>query len=319
MRDDMKVGDRAFFYHSSCPEPGIAGIVEVVDGRVSRRDAVRRRRASTTTRRPRATRRAGSTSTCTLVEKTRLVALAELRAHPALATHAPSCSAATGCRSRRSTPAEWTRDLPARGSQIVTGIDPLLIVGFVALGCVVGFLAGLLGIGGGMTMVPILTIIFTRSAFPAEHVVHMAVATSTATIIFTSLSSAREHHRHGAVLWPVVAGLAPGIIAGSLVGPQVVGGMSTSALALLLRRVRRVLGDADAARPEAQAVAGAAGQGGACSASAAASASSPAWSAPAAASCRCRSWPGATSRSTTRSRPRLRSGCRSPSPAPSGS
>ena len=114
----------------------------------------------------------------------------------------------------------------------MTGIDPLLIVGFVALGCVVGFLAGLLGIGGGMTMVPILTIIFTRIAFPTAHVVHMAVATSTATIIFTAISSAREHHRHGAVLWPVVAGLAPGIIAGSLAGPQVVRGMSTSALAL---------------------------------------------------------------------------------------
>jgi uncharacterized membrane protein YfcA len=114
----------------------------------------------------------------------------------------------------------------------VTGFDPLLIVGFVALGAIVGFLAGLLGIGGGMTMVPVLTIIFTRIAFPSAHVVHMAVATSTATIIFTAISSAREHHRHGAVLWPVVAGLAPGIIAGSLAGPQVVRGMSTSALAL---------------------------------------------------------------------------------------
>ena len=114
----------------------------------------------------------------------------------------------------------------------MTGVDPLLIVGFVALGAVVGFLAGLLGIGGGMTMVPVLTIIFTRIAFPSAHVVHMAVATSTATIIFTAISSAREHHRHGAVLWPVVAGLAPGIIAGSLAGPQVVRGMSTSALAL---------------------------------------------------------------------------------------
>ena len=59
----------------------------------------------------------------------------------------------------------------------------------------------------------------------------MAVATSTATIIFTALSSAREHHRHGAVLWAVVAGLAPGIIVGSLVGPQIVGGMSTGLLA----------------------------------------------------------------------------------------
>jgi uncharacterized membrane protein YfcA len=112
------------------------------------------------------------------------------------------------------------------------GLDVGLLVVFVVLGCLVGFLAGLLGIGGGMTMVPILTIIFTREAFPLVHVVHMAIATSTATIIFTSLSSAREHHRHGAVRWPVVAGLAPGIIVGSLVGPQIVGGMSTSALAL---------------------------------------------------------------------------------------
>ncbi len=112
------------------------------------------------------------------------------------------------------------------------GVDVGLLVVFVVLGCLVGFLAGLLGIGGGMTMVPILTILFTREAFPLAHVVHMAIATSTATIIFTSISSAREHHRHGAVLWPVVAGLAPGIIVGSLIGPQVIGGMSTSAVAL---------------------------------------------------------------------------------------
>ncbi len=111
------------------------------------------------------------------------------------------------------------------------GVDLPLIVGFVVLGVVVGFLAGLLGIGGGLTMVPILTILFTQRHFPIEHVVHMAVATSTATIVFTSISSAREHHRHGAVLWPVVAAIAPGIVVGSLLGPQIVSGMSTPALA----------------------------------------------------------------------------------------
>lgn len=110
-------------------------------------------------------------------------------------------------------------------------MDAGLVAVFVALGAVVGFLAGLLGIGGGMTMVPLLTLIFTRQGFPVDHVVHMAVATSTATIVFTAISSAREHHRHGAVLWKVVAGFAPGIVAGSLVGPQIVGRMSTAWLA----------------------------------------------------------------------------------------
>jgi len=110
-------------------------------------------------------------------------------------------------------------------------MDASLIVVFVLLGAIVGLLAGLLGIGGGMTMVPFLTIIFTHEGFPPDHIVHKAVATSTATIMFTSISSAREHHRHGAVLWSVVAGLAPGIIVGSLLGPQIVGGMSTGVLA----------------------------------------------------------------------------------------
>jgi len=107
-----------------------------------------------------------------------------------------------------------------------------LIVAFLALGAIVGFLAGLLGLGGGMTMVPLLTIVFARQGFAPEHVVHMAVATATATILFTSVSSAREHHRHRAIQWPVVAGMAPGIIVGSLVGPQIVGSMSTALLSL---------------------------------------------------------------------------------------
>lgn len=109
-------------------------------------------------------------------------------------------------------------------------MDLSLVGALLVLGGAVGFLAGLLGIGGGMTIVPLLTIVFTRQGFPAEHIVHMAVATATATILFTSIASMREHQRHRAILWPVVAALAPGIIVGSLVGPQIVGGMSTVAL-----------------------------------------------------------------------------------------
>ena len=112
-------------------------------------------------------------------------------------------------------------------------MEPGLIVAFVALGAIVGFLAGLLGLGGGMTMVPLLTLVFGRQGFAPNHVVHLAVATATATIIFTSIASTREHHKHGAVLWPVVAAMAPGVAVGSFVGPQIVGGMSTSLLAAI--------------------------------------------------------------------------------------
>ena len=108
-----------------------------------------------------------------------------------------------------------------------------LIVAFVALGCVIGFLAGLLGIGGTMVMVPFLTIIFTHQNFPREHTVHIAVATAMASIVFTSISNAHAHNRHGAVLWPVVRGLVPGILMGSLVGPLIVSGMSALLLASL--------------------------------------------------------------------------------------
>jgi uncharacterized protein len=111
-------------------------------------------------------------------------------------------------------------------------MDVSLAVTFVLLGAIVGFLAGLLGIGGGMTMVPLLTIIFTQESYPPEHVVHMALATATATILFTSVSSMREHQRHGAIRWPVVAGMAPGIVVGSLAGPLIAGGMSTAALSV---------------------------------------------------------------------------------------
>jgi uncharacterized membrane protein YfcA len=109
-------------------------------------------------------------------------------------------------------------------------MDVSLVVAFLLLGAIVGFLAGLLGIGGGMTMVPLLTIVFAGQGFPPEHIVHMAVATATATILFTSVSSMREHQRHGAIRWPVVVGMAPGIVVGSLAGPQFVGAMSTAAL-----------------------------------------------------------------------------------------
>ncbi|MBS0427258.1 MAG: sulfite exporter TauE/SafE family protein [Proteobacteria bacterium] len=97
-------------------------------------------------------------------------------------------------------------------------IEPLLVLELAMLGIGTGFLAGLLGIGGGMLMVPFLTIILGNRGVPADLAVKMAIATSMATIIFTSISSVRAHHKRGAVRWDIVKRLAPGIVIGSLVG-----------------------------------------------------------------------------------------------------
>ncbi|HJS36629.1 MAG TPA: sulfite exporter TauE/SafE family protein, partial [Burkholderiales bacterium] len=104
---------------------------------------------------------------------------------------------------------------------------------YLAIGVVVGFLAGLLGIGGGMIMVPMLVFVFTAKGFPAEHMMHLALATAMATIVFTSLSSVRAHHKHGAVDWPVARAMAPGIVVGALAATQIAGLIPTRPLAIL--------------------------------------------------------------------------------------
>ena len=73
-------------------------------------------------------------------------------------------------------------------------LEPQLIAELLILGLAAGFLAGLLGIGGGMVMVPAVAWVLGAKGFPPEHIVKMAVATSLATICFTSISSVRAHH-----------------------------------------------------------------------------------------------------------------------------
>jgi uncharacterized protein len=92
----------------------------------------------------------------------------------------------------------------------------LLIAQLLALGVGAGFLAGLLGVGGGMVLVPFLTAILAHRGVPAELAVKMAIATAMTVIVFTSLSSMRAHHKRGAVRWSIVLRLAPGIVAGAL-------------------------------------------------------------------------------------------------------
>jgi uncharacterized membrane protein YfcA len=112
-------------------------------------------------------------------------------------------------------------------------LDLTLLAELLALGICAGYLAGLLGIGGGMLMVPFLTWILSQRGVDAGMAVKMAVATSMATIMFTSISSVRAHHKRGAVRWDLVRGLAPGILLGGLIaGAGIFALLKGTALAL---------------------------------------------------------------------------------------
>jgi len=103
---------------------------------------------------------------------------------------------------------------------------------YPVLGAAVGFFAGLLGVGGGGIMVPMLTTLFLAQGFPLEQVVHMALGTSMAAIVLTSVSSLRAHHAHGAVRWDVVRLITPGILAGTFGATFIASRVNTAALAI---------------------------------------------------------------------------------------
>ncbi|UTW46702.1 sulfite exporter TauE/SafE family protein [bacterium SCSIO 12696] len=89
---------------------------------------------------------------------------------------------------------------------------------YVILGIVAGLIGGLFGLGGGVVIVPLLIISFTAQGFDAEILTHLAIGTSLATIVVTSISATWVHHQKKAVLWPVFVQLAPGIAIGAVLG-----------------------------------------------------------------------------------------------------
>ncbi len=89
---------------------------------------------------------------------------------------------------------------------------------YLAAGVFAGLTSGLLGLGGGIIIVPVLYWVFQGQGIPPDALMHYAVGTSLASIVFTSLSSIRTHHRRGAVLWEVVRWLTPGVATGALLG-----------------------------------------------------------------------------------------------------
>nr|WP_156871733.1 sulfite exporter TauE/SafE family protein [Ketobacter sp. MCCC 1A13808] len=91
---------------------------------------------------------------------------------------------------------------------------------YPVLGIVAGLAAGLLGVGGGLIIVPVLIYAFTSQGFSPEVLTHMAVGTALATMIVTSSGSAYQHHRNGAVVWSVFLWFAVGLSAGALLGAK---------------------------------------------------------------------------------------------------
>jgi uncharacterized membrane protein YfcA len=89
---------------------------------------------------------------------------------------------------------------------------------YLLLGALVGFLGGLFGIGGGTILVPVLLFLFDAQHFAPDRLLHLALGTSMATIIFTSLASTCKHHQHGAVEWQVMRRITPGILLGTALG-----------------------------------------------------------------------------------------------------
>lgn len=105
---------------------------------------------------------------------------------------------------------------------------------YLLIGAIAGFAAGLFGVGGGLIIVPILYIVFTQMNYDPNVIMHIAVGTSLATIIVTSISSVTAHHKKGAVLWPVFRNLAPGLVIGSFLGAGIADLMSGQHLQLVI-------------------------------------------------------------------------------------
>ena len=107
------------------------------------------------------------------------------------------------------------------------------IVTYLLTGTVAGLMAGLLGVGGGLIIVPALATLFVHQGFTPDTVMHYAVGTSLATIIPTSISSLLAHQRRGSVDWPVVRNMVPGILLGALASAWLAKQFSSAGLALV--------------------------------------------------------------------------------------
>ena len=105
---------------------------------------------------------------------------------------------------------------------------------FLIIGALAGFAAGLFGVGGGTIIVPLLFIVFTQMGYSPDNIMHLALGTSLATIIVTSISSLMAHNKKGAVMWPVFKNLTPGLVIGCFLGAGIAGQISGLYLQLIV-------------------------------------------------------------------------------------
>jgi len=103
---------------------------------------------------------------------------------------------------------------------------------YIALGAFVGFISGLLGVGGGGLLVPLLASIFIYQGVDTDSIVHLALATSLACMIITSSSSVLAHTSRGTVVWGIVKGMAPGIAVGAFIATQVASIVNSTYIAI---------------------------------------------------------------------------------------
>ena len=112
--------------------------------------------------------------------------------------------------------------------------DPTILLQIVlmimAIGAFAGVLAGLLGVGGGIVLVPAFFYAFQALGYDSPQLMQMCLATSLATIIVTSLRSVHSHNKKGAVDWAILKTWAPGIVIGAIIGMLVVAQLRTSVL-----------------------------------------------------------------------------------------
>ena len=102
-----------------------------------------------------------------------------------------------------------------------------VLLGF---GAIAGFLAGLLGVGGGLVIVPVVVGVLEAAGLGGNYVQHLAVGTSLAVMVFTSFASVREHHKRGAVSWDIVRGMAPAMVLGTFAGSLLAGFIPSNGL-----------------------------------------------------------------------------------------